>query len=126
NQHRIHIHFGSLQEWDAIPSWADQLPELEQYPANEPRDRRNPPSEPVLDHGFDESKPRNELNITDMQAKAAHEGGKCLSTEMTPGNLADKLRWQCSCGHEFAASPLAVLFGGHWCPTCLTARILTK
>ncbi|MBD5282444.1 MAG: NAD(P)-dependent oxidoreductase [Bacteroides sp.] len=126
NQHRIHIHFGSLQEWDAIPSWADQLPELEQYPANEPRDRRNPPSEPVLDHGFDESKPSNELNITDMQAKAAHEGGKCLSTEMTPGNLADKLRWQCSCGHEFDASPLAVLFGGHWCPTCLTARILTK
>ncbi|MDE6145556.1 MAG: NAD(P)-dependent oxidoreductase, partial [Muribaculaceae bacterium] len=60
NERRIRIHFGSLDEWDAIPSWENQLPELEQYPAGEPRERRDPPVDHAFDHGYDESKPRSE------------------------------------------------------------------
>ncbi|MDE7111633.1 MAG: NAD(P)-dependent oxidoreductase [Muribaculaceae bacterium] len=124
NERRIRIHFGSLDEWDAIPSWENQLPELEQYPAGEPRERRDPPVDHAFDHGYDESKPRSEWNLDDMRSKAAHEGGECLSESMTAGDLHTPLRWRCVCRHEFKASPAAVLLGGHWCPDCLTARIM--
>lgn len=124
NERRIRIHFGSLDEWDAIPSWENQLPELEQYPAGEPRERRDPPVDHAFDHGYDESKSRSEWNLDDMRSKAAHEGGECLSESMTAGDLHTPLRWRCVCRHEFKASPAAVLLGGHWCPDCLTARIM--
>lgn len=124
NERRIQIHFGSLEQWNQIPQWDAQLPELENYPEGEPRERRNPPSQPSMSHGFDESKPQSELNIDDMRSKAAHEGGKCLASEMAKGDLRTPLEWQCGVGHRFKASPMAVLFGGHWCPDCITAHIL--
>lgn len=46
NEDRIRIHFGSRQQWDAIRPWKEQLEELENYPAGEPRERRNPPANP--------------------------------------------------------------------------------
>lgn len=124
NERRIRIHFGSMEQWNSIPSWKEQLPELENYPEGEPRERRNPPVKPSLSHGYDESKPLGKLDIEDMRSKATHEGGECLDSEMTTGDMATPLRWRCSCGHEFKASPAAVLLGGHWCPECLTRRIL--
>lgn len=77
-----------------------------------------------MSHGYDESKPRAELAIDDMQAKARFHGGECLSRTMEPGDMATPLDWSCEKGHRFKASPAAVLLGGHWCPECLTARIL--
>lgn len=74
-----------------------------------------------LDHGFDENKPHNELDIEDMRKAAAFRGGKCLSETMIKGDLYTKLKWQCSEGHIFYATPYAVLFGGHWCEKCLDA-----
>ena len=71
-----------------------------------------------LDHGFDENKPRNELDIEDMKQAAKFRGGECLSTSMTKGDLYTKLKWRCSEGHEFMASPYTILFGGFWCPKC--------
>lgn len=124
NERRIRIHFGSMEQWNSIPSWKEQLPELENYPEGEPRERRNPPVKPSLSHGYDESKPLGKLDIEDMHSKATHEGGECLDSEMTTGDMATPLRWRCGCGHEFKASPAAVLLGGHWCPECLTRRIL--
>lgn len=124
NERRIRIHFGSMEQWNSIPSWKEQLPELENYPEGEPRERRNPPVKPSLSHGYDESKPLGKLDIEDMRSKATHEGGECLDSEMTTGDMATPLRWRCGCGHEFKASPAAVLLGGHWCPECLTRRIL--
>lgn len=121
---KIKAHFGSVEEWRAIKPWAAQLPELENYPAGEPRESRNAPAATSLSHGYDESKPEAELDIADMRSKAAHEGGECLSPSMTPGDMATPLRWRCRKGHEFTASPAAVLKGGHWCPQCLEFHVL--
>ncbi len=72
----------------------------------------------VLDHGYDESKPDNELDINDMRSAAVFRGGKCISESMIKGDLYTKLEWECHDGHRFMASPYCVLKAGHWCPTC--------
>lgn len=118
---RINTHFGSIEQWENIPSWAGQLPELANYPAGEPRGMRKSQGHKALNHGFDETK--SVLTIEDMQQKAAFNGGKCLSTAMTPGDMRTKLEWQCSCGERFMASPTLILHGGHWCPACLRKRL---
>lgn len=72
-----------------------------------------------LNHGFDENKPIEDIDIDDCKKAAEFRGGKCLSESMVKGDLYTKLAWQCSEGHIFYASPYAVLFGGHWCEKCL-------
>ncbi len=72
----------------------------------------------ILDHGYDESKPDEELDIEDMRSAAAFRGGKCLSKHMRKGDLYTKLEWECHDGHRFWASPYCVLKAGHWCPEC--------
>lgn len=104
---RINAHFGSLEAWKAIGSW-DEL------------DTSRPVSEPrLLDHGYDESKPVEELDIEDMKKAAKFRGGECLSESMVKGDLHTPLRWRCQFGHEFGMTPNTVLKGGHWCPECL-------
>ncbi len=71
-----------------------------------------------LDHGYDESKPDSELSIVDMRSAAAFRGGRCVSENMTKGDLYTKLEWECHDGHRFWASPYTVLKAGHWCPEC--------
>ena len=79
-----------------------------------------PSDKPVLlDHGYDETKPRTEWTIEDMRQAAAFRGGKCLSESMEKGDFRTPLEWQCQFGHRFKASPALVLLGGHWCPDCL-------
>lgn len=119
---KIMAHFGSMDQWDAIPPFSEQLEELEHYPSGEPRGRRTPPSAPSMPHGYDETK--SQLELADMQQKARFMGGECLSAHMIPGDMSTPLTWQCRHGHSFEASPYAVLHGGHWCPDCLTKRIL--
>lgn len=121
-RNEIDAHFGSREEWQSIPDWDKQLPELEAYPG-EARTERRPDGHLLLDHGYDESKPLGELTIDDMRQKAAFMGGKCLSGGMTPGDMAAKLEWECSCGERFKASPTLILLGGHWCPKCLRKRL---
>ncbi len=38
---------------------------------------------------------------------------------MKQGDLNTRLKWTCSQGHEFEASPYLVLKTGHWCSECL-------
>jgi hypothetical protein len=71
-----------------------------------------------LSHGYDESKPWDELTIDDMRMAAAFRGGVCLSESMQKGDMWTKLKWRCAEGHEFLASPFTVLIGGYWCPDC--------
>ena len=54
-----------------------------------------------------------------MQKAAEFRGGKCLSLTMVKGDLYTKLKWLCSEGHEFNASPYLVLKAGHWCSKCV-------
>lgn len=104
---RISAFYGTIEEWKRIPSW-------ETFDTT-------PPTKEVthLDHGYDESKPDATLSIGDMQQAAHYRGGECLSKQMAEGDLHTKLRWRCQFGHEFEASPLLILKGGHWCPECL-------
>ncbi|MBK1809980.1 NAD(P)-dependent oxidoreductase [Clostridium sp. YIM B02505] len=106
---RITSFFGSREKWQAIPTWKE-------YKYVEPS--RTPKR---LNHGYDESKPKSELDINDMRQAAEFRGGKCLSETMKKGDLYTKLKWQCAFGHEFEASPALILLGGHWCPDCLPA-----
>ena len=55
------------------------------------------------------------LAIEDMRVTAAERGGRCLSTEYR--NSGTKLRWQCSQGHKWMATPGHVR-NGRWCPEC--------
>lgn len=57
------------------------------------------------------------LSIKEMQELAKFRGGKCISKEYT--NAHDKLKWQCSSGHEWEAAPLSIKYQGTWCPKCV-------
>lgn len=107
DQNRISAYYGSVEAWKNIPDWKHQ-------------DLSHPTEKPViLDHGYDESKPREEWDIEDMRQAAAFRGGKCLSESMVKGDFRTPLEWECQFGHKFQASPALILEGGHWCPECL-------
>ena len=110
NTARINAHFGSLEQWKAIPSWKGGFKVL--IPENKPVRHS---------HGYDENKPDNRLGIEDMREAAAFRGGKLISESMTEGDLFTPLEWECSRGHRFCMTPNSVLKGGHWCPDCLPA-----
>lgn len=106
---RIKAFFGSREEREKIPGW-------------EEFDLSRPSENPVLlDHGYDENKPLEELDIDDCRRAAEFRGGRCLSEEMEKGDLDTPLEWECAFGHRFEATPRTVLKGGHWCPDCLPA-----
>ena len=106
---RIKAFFGTLKNWRALPKWRQAKSE-------------QPSDTPIrLNHGYDESKSWSALELEDMRQAAEFRGGKCISLEMTKGDLTTKLRWECAFGHPFEASPKLVLMAGHWCPSCLPA-----
>ncbi len=72
----------------------------------------------TLSHGYDETKPDNELGIDDYRQAAKFRGGELLSAENDSGDLFTKATWKCSEGHTFNMTPFAVLKGGHWCKEC--------
>ena len=59
------------------------------------------------------------LNIEQMHELATKRGGKCLSTEYI--GAITKLRWQCSEGHVWEATPNNIQ-RDHWCPKCAAKR----
>jgi hypothetical protein len=93
--------FGSRAERDQIRSW-DEGYEL-YIPSHTPT---------YLDHGYDEAKPINELDLSDIQGAAKFRGGVCISTSMTKGDLYAPLKWKCHLGHEFYATPNLILKAG--------------
>lgn len=77
------------------------------------------PSEEMtyLNHGYNEEKSLEQLNIKELNAAAEFRGGQCLEGEVK--NIYEPITWQCAFGHKFQSSVNAVLHGGHWCPECL-------
>jgi len=65
----------------------------------------------------------NKLTIKEMQELAKSRGGKCLS-EKYIGNH-NKLKWQCSKGHEWEAAPNHIKNSGTWCPKCASPKKLS-
>jgi nucleoside-diphosphate-sugar epimerase len=106
---KIAAYFGCRELWEHIPDW-DSFELM--TPSHQPQ---------RLDHGYDESKPREVLGISDMKRAAAFRGGECLSGAMETGDLSTPLDWRCAFGHTFEASPMLILLGGHWCPECLVS-----
>ncbi|WXG44432.1 MAG: NAD(P)-dependent oxidoreductase [Promethearchaeati archaeon SRVP18_Atabeyarchaeia-1] len=100
NDKRIAAFYGSYATYEAIPDWDLGMPENGTQPVR-------------LDHGYDESKEK--LDVEDLQGVAEFRGGKLLANRWN-GDLYEKLRWKCALGHEFDASPYLVLKTGHWCP----------
>jgi len=58
------------------------------------------------------------LTIEEMEELAIDRGGLCISTNYV--NTSTKLRWQCSEGHKWEATPDNVK-RGRWCPECYTS-----
>lgn len=104
---RIRAYYGSLEQYKAIPDWKHI--DLS----------HNSEEAVVLDHGYDEQKPKSLFTIEDMQQAAAFRGGKCLSETMVQGDWDTPLEWECAEGHRFKASPRVILLGGHWCRECM-------
>lgn len=106
NRDRITAYFGSLEAWKKIPSsWKDfeiKLPSMEVT---------------YLDHGYDETKPVEELTVEDLKKAAEFRGGECFAEKGF--DFYTPVKWKCARGHEFMMSPNLVLKGGHWCPDCL-------
>lgn len=104
---RIDAYWGSSAAWEALPERVSGMPGFTDWDHVVP-----------IDHGYDESKPEEELSLGDMRGAAGFRGGRLLSTSMEKGDWRAKLRFRCAFGHEFEASPRLVLEGGHWCPAC--------
>jgi hypothetical protein len=60
--------------------------------------------------------------IEEMKQFALSKGGKCLSETYINNRM--KLKWRCSKGHEWEASPGHIRSGG-WCPICAGNTILS-
>ena len=62
------------------------------------------------------------LTLEQMKEMAGSRGGICLAESYR--NCATKLKWCCSAGHEWSATPNQVK-KGHWCPICARVARLT-
>ena len=66
---------------------------------------------------------KKKWTIEDMQDFAKPKGGKCLSVEYI--NARTKLKWRCSKGHEWEATPESIKNQHSWCPYCANNVKLT-
>jgi hypothetical protein len=54
--------------------------------------------------------------LEEMRSIARERGGESLSAEYK--NVNSKMRWRCSKGHEWLATPRDVIHSHSWCPKC--------
>ena len=117
---KITAAYGGIEKYNQIPKTWDKTDLICEHPDYEQMKTHDPSLD--LSHGYDETKPDNNLNIEDMKEAAAFRGGKMLSSTMVPGDLRTKLTWQCHNGHVFESSPYTILKAGHWCPECCSPK----
>ncbi|QEJ98223.1 NAD-dependent epimerase/dehydratase family protein [Treponema phagedenis] len=126
DEKKIRAFFGSVEAFKKIPETWDEYnllcenknPQTGEYLDYEKIKDESLAGNLLLDHGYDETKPESSLDIKDIKKAAVFRGGKCLSSSMSVGDLYTPLKWECSCGHTFTATPYLVLKAGHWCPDC--------
>ncbi len=107
---RISAYYGTMEAYKAIPEkWSD-------YKIVIPSKKSTSADVILLDHGYDESKPVEEITLDDLKKAAEFRGGKCLATEEEYKDFYTPVKWQSARGNEFMMSPNLVLRGGHWCP----------
>lgn len=103
----IDAYWGSRKAWEALP---DKLSDMVHF-----KDWNHVIH---LNHGYDETKPEEELNLEDMKKAAEFRGGSCDSETMKKGDWSTPLKFTCQFGHHFKGSPRLILEGGHWCDEC--------
>lgn len=113
--------FGSVKNYENMPKkWSDfnLLKENKDFEGNyiNYEELKNINNAKLLNHGYNENKKDNEINIEDLKEAAEFRGGKLLSEKME--NLEIKLLWECSEGHKFEAKPITIIKAGHWCEKC--------
>ena len=97
NNPKIKAFFGSMEEYKSIPTSWDKYKFID----------LNVENPKLLDHGYNENKPENEIDIEDVRNAAKFRGGELISEHMEKGDLRTKLKWKCGyCKSEFEASPL--------------------
>ena len=96
---RISAYYGTLEAYKAIPDWkhTDLSHNSEEYV--------------LLDHGYDEQKPKELFTLEDMQKAAAFRGGKCLSTpdSLIASSPLTCSEASCSAEENTTASPVSDL-----------------
>ncbi|UCC61064.1 MAG: NAD(P)-dependent oxidoreductase [Dehalococcoidia bacterium] len=102
---RITAFYKSYETFESIPDWGVDMPQINP----EPEWHR-------LDHGYDES--REKLDLNDLQGAAEFRGGECLSSGWD-SDMYKTLDWKCRSGHRFTGKPYTILKAGHWCPDCV-------
>lgn len=105
-ENRIKAFFGSMDDYHKISDWQNFC---YQEPSGTPQ---------YLDHGYDEQKSIERIDLTDLSGAAHFRGGECLSKVYNPGEFDRKLYWKCDFDHRFSATPKLILEGGFWCPYC--------
>jgi len=104
---QISAYWGSKDKWEQLPASVHDLEIQKDW--NQAI---------VLNHGYEEEKPKNKLDLSDINEAAVFRGGKINSSSMKVGDLRTPLTFTCAFGHTFEASPRLILEGGHWCPVC--------
>ena len=108
DMNRIHAYFGSKDKYLQIPDcW-------EQFLIHVPSKKKESQEVVILDHGYDENKPFDQLTLEDLRKAAEFRGGQCLAEEVT--DMYTPILWRSARGNEFMMSANLVLKGGHWCP----------
>ncbi len=103
---RITAYYGNMENWNSIGNW-------DTFKVERPTEEVT-----LLDHGYDEAKGVENLDIEDIRKAAAFRGGKFLEESYEPGDIYTKKKWECGLGHTFEMSVNLALRGGHWCPEC--------
>ena len=105
---RITSFYGSITEYKSLPEkWED-------FEIIIPSKKSTSDEVIILDHGYDETKPFDSLDINDLKKAAEFRGGECLATEIV--DMYTPVKWRSARGNEFEMSPNLILKGGHWCP----------
>ena len=79
---------------------------------------KDPVNAQRMDHGYDESKPLEQLTTEELRQAGLFRGSKLISPEYD-GNPEKQLEWECHDGHRYRMSPKLMLWGGHFCSECL-------
>lgn len=119
---RIIANFGSVSKYLSLPeTWGD-FPLLSEN--KNPDDGsyfdyealKNPNNAKSLDHGFDEKKKDQDIDIDDLKQAAEFRGGRLLTKEFRNGDMYNPVEWETHEGTKFFATPYTVLRAGHWEP----------
>lgn len=104
---RMSAYYGGMEQYRQLPD------KWEQFELVFPSKKKESEEVLILDHGYDETKPFDELTLDDLRKAAEFRGGECLAEQIV--DMYTPVLWKSAHGNTFMMSPNLVLKGGHWC-----------